>query len=178
MPTDIDSKLRELLDREAIRDCLYRYCRAIDRHDEALLRTVYWPEAQDRHGAVEGTVEEFIAHVMPLTKMLENIVHNLGNILIELNGDSAKVESYFSGYHRVRNADNVLVDSFYGGRYLDRMQKRAGEWRTADRMVVYDWFLKEEPAAHDYTREIQGFVPRTGGKKPHDPLYAWLGVSR
>ena len=27
--------LRDLLDREAIRECLYRYCRGIDRLDEA-----------------------------------------------------------------------------------------------------------------------------------------------
>ncbi|MDX0110591.1 nuclear transport factor 2 family protein, partial [Sinorhizobium meliloti] len=30
-----EANISELLDREAIRDCLYRYCRGIDRGDEA-----------------------------------------------------------------------------------------------------------------------------------------------
>ena len=46
--------LQALLDREAIRDCLYRYCRGIDRADEAALRSAYWPDATDCHGAWNG----------------------------------------------------------------------------------------------------------------------------
>lgn len=39
--------VQELLDREAIRDCLTRYAHAVDRGDEAMLRAVYWPGATD-----------------------------------------------------------------------------------------------------------------------------------
>jgi hypothetical protein len=42
------SQLRNVLaDREAIRDCLFRYARAIGRLDEDLLRSAYWPVAVD-----------------------------------------------------------------------------------------------------------------------------------
>lgn len=46
-----EANISELLDREAIRDCLYRYCRGIDRGDEAALRSTYWPDAHDNHAS-------------------------------------------------------------------------------------------------------------------------------
>ena len=52
-------KITELLDREAIRDCIYRYCRGVDRADEASLRGAYWPDATDQHGPYSGPVEGF-----------------------------------------------------------------------------------------------------------------------
>lgn len=45
-----------LWDREMIRDCLYRYCRGIDRTDEAALRSAYWPDGTDDHGAYRDNV--------------------------------------------------------------------------------------------------------------------------
>src|SRR5580692_7323689 len=51
----------ELADREAIKDCLYRYSRGIDRCDMELLRSAYWPGAMDTHTGFKGTIEEFIA---------------------------------------------------------------------------------------------------------------------
>ena len=52
-------KIAELVDREAIRDCIYRYCRGVDRADEAALRSAYWPDAIDQHGSYSGPVEGF-----------------------------------------------------------------------------------------------------------------------
>lgn len=44
------SQIREeMADREAIRDCLYRYARGVDRCDEELLRSAYWENAMDDH---------------------------------------------------------------------------------------------------------------------------------
>lgn len=48
--------LDELLDREAIRDCLARYCRGVDRLDRALLLSTYWPGAEDDHGSAPLSV--------------------------------------------------------------------------------------------------------------------------
>ena len=46
-----EQAILELLDREAIRDCLHRYSRGIDRRDFDLLKTVFWQDAIDEHGA-------------------------------------------------------------------------------------------------------------------------------
>ena len=45
MAANNEAAMQELVDREAIRECLYRYCRGIDRLDEAALRSSYWPDA-------------------------------------------------------------------------------------------------------------------------------------
>ncbi len=42
--------LTEFLDREAIRDCIFRHCRSIDRADGEALCSAYWPDRTDRHG--------------------------------------------------------------------------------------------------------------------------------
>ena len=55
--TDMEARIVELMDREAIRDCLYLYCRGIDRADEATLRSAYWPDAIDNHGSYNGPID-------------------------------------------------------------------------------------------------------------------------
>src|SRR4051812_35769249 len=101
-PLTVSQLKAEFADREAIRDCMYRYCRAVDRLDADLLRSVYWPDAVDHHHAdFKGSVDEFIAWAFPMMKNMDQSIHIIGNILIRLDGATAKVESYFYGIQRV-----------------------------------------------------------------------------
>src|SRR5438552_16507175 len=94
--TRSQEKITELLDREAIRDCIYRYCRGIDRADEAALRSSYWHDATARHGPYAGPVEGFCQWALGLFKTEARNVHQVSNILIEfLESTSATVVSYF-----------------------------------------------------------------------------------
>ena len=131
--------MQELLDREAIRDVIYRYCRACDRRDERLLRSVYHPDATDNHGAFVGSADEFVRHTMD-TGGAGFVAgqHHIGNILIELDGDVARVESVFI-CHLVSSDQDARQIEVLGGRYWDRMERRDGEWRIADRVVLLDW---------------------------------------
>ena len=43
--SDLDSKIQEILDKESIRELVYTYCRAADRHDNELMRTLYHEDA-------------------------------------------------------------------------------------------------------------------------------------
>lgn len=130
----------ELADREAIRDVLLRYCRASDRVDEDLLRSVYWPDAEDDHLEFSGGREEFIEYCVPILTHMRYNMHTLGNMLIVIDGDRAESESYFIGYHSVPDAEGNRMDSFSGGRYLDRLEKRDDEWRIKKRLVTVEWF--------------------------------------
>jgi hypothetical protein len=85
----------ELADREAIKDCLYRYSRGIDRCDTELLRSAYWPGAMDTHTGFKGTIEEFIAWAEPRLQAMEQNMHMIGNILLRLDGNKASGEAYF-----------------------------------------------------------------------------------
>ena len=124
-------------DKLAIREMLTRYCRAVDRCDLELLKSVYWPEASDDHIVFVGNALEFADFVIPLLKEhTECTQHLIGNIWIQLRGDAACSETYVQAYHRLpRQGGNVFV----GGRYLDRLERRNGEWRIAERKFVMDW---------------------------------------
>ena len=108
--------LQNLLDREAIRDCLHRYCRGIDRVDEACLRSVYWPDATDRHGPYQGTASGFIEWALDKLKDAPRGVHLLYNILIDLRGEVAGVESYFQALQGDRDAQGQPRESLLVGR--------------------------------------------------------------
>ncbi|MDN2582084.1 nuclear transport factor 2 family protein [Aquibium sp. ELW1220] len=167
-----DAKLLELLDREAIRDCIYRYCRGIDRADEAALRSSYWEDAHDCHGAYNGSAEGFIRHAVEVFRAGPRNVHQVSNILIEFTGpDVAVVESYFSALQRGPDRAGALRQYLLAGRYCDRFEKRGGEWRVADRVVAYDWVEEQQPPAED---EAARFGPRRpiGTAFPDDAIYA------
>jgi hypothetical protein len=165
--------LQQLLDREAIRDCLYRYSRGIDRIDEESLRSAYWPDSQCRHGSHVGTGAEFIAVALEGRRAAGRAIHMIGNILIELRGDVAAVESYFRTTMGGRDADDQPQETLLAGRYVDRFERRNAEWRVAARTVVYDWVRQTRQPA-DMVPEAFGLRQPTGGRKPDDPIYELL----
>ncbi len=174
MPTPQEDQLQGLLDREAIREAMYAYCRGIDRCDENALRSAYWEDATDRHGAYNGSANGFIAQALKVRSNGPRMIHQVSNISIVLEGNQAAVESYFQAFQVDTAPDGQLRETFLCGRYVDRFEKRAGEWRIAARTVVYDW-LKEAPgpAGDEATR----FGPRSpqGRMQPEDAWYQLLG---
>lgn len=173
-----EAKIRELLDREAIRDCIYRYCRGIDRADEAQLVGSYWPDAYDNHGAYAGPVLGFVEVARKVWASGARNVHNVSNILIEFRGESeAAVESYFLALQRGTGADGVERQVMLAGRYCDLFQKRGEEWRVQGRTVVYDWVDHQTPPTDT---EAARFGPRTpiGSAFPEDPVYQIGGAPK
>lgn len=167
------AELQALLDREAIRDCLFRYCRGIDRADEAVLRSTYWQDADDCHGAYRGSADGFIAQAITRLRRGGRGVHQVSNILIELHGDAAAVESSFLALQV--GAAQPRLETFLAGRYVDRFEKRAGEWRVADRTVVYDWIEeRERPELAAEDAALFGARQPTGQRSAADPVYALL----
>ncbi len=167
-----DPKLEALLDKEAIRDCIHRYCRGIDRADEAALVSSYWPDAHDCHGAYDGPVEGFFEMARAVWKTGPRNIHNVGNILIEfLDNGQAAVETYFIAFQRGKGADGVERQVLLCGRYCDLFEKRGDEWRVLKRTVVYDWVENQEPPKDS---EAERFGPRApiGSFMPHDPVYS------
>ncbi|WP_442921204.1 SDR family oxidoreductase [Mesorhizobium sp. Cs1299R1N1] len=169
------AKLIELLDREAIRDCLYRYCRGIDRADEAALRSAYWPDAHDNHGAYSGSAEGFIQYALDVFKAQPRYIHQVTNILIDfISPANAAVESYFTALQRGPDRAGDIRQELLCGRYCDLFQKRKGAWRIAERTVVYDW-LQEQMPPTGFEPELFGPRRPIGAPHPDDPVYA-LGM--
>ena len=165
----------EMADREAIRDCLYRYSRGVDRCDEDILRSVYWEDAFDDHCLFAGQREELIAWVLPLLRGMEATQHVISNILIRLHGDHADVESYYQGIHCLQ-ADGKPFHSVQGGRYVDRFERRDGEWRIANRKVVVDWF--HEYGGGDWAKGPFGHPEiKPGSRHPDDASYSMVDLA-
>lgn len=139
-------ELRALLDREAIRELVQVYCRAADRHDHELMRSLYHEDAIDDHGAFfKGLAMEFIDRLPQIQAPMEILHHNVTTHNIELDGDNAEGETYILAFHKVAT-DTGSLDLLIGGRYFDKYQKRNGRWKFAHRAVVADWANLHNPS--------------------------------
>jgi len=135
-----NQEIRELLDKQAIHETLMRYCRGIDRCDGDLIRSAHHPGAYDDHGEFRGTVEEFVPWVLEALQRDRAMVtaHSICNEFVEVRGDVAFAEAYFVAYHR-SGQPGQMVDFTLGGRYVDRYERRDGQWKIARRIVLHDW---------------------------------------
>ena len=127
------SFLEELEARTAIEDCLKRFARAVDRQDWKAAREAYHDDAVDDHGFFKGPPDAFLAHIEKLHAVQEHSMHFNTNVLIEFQSrEKAFVETYVLVLQRF--ADRRVTAS---ARYLDRFEKRNGEWRVVHRTLVF-----------------------------------------
>lgn len=139
----------DLLAKQEITELLYRYARGVDRADWDLVRSCYHDDATDDHGVVRGSPEEFIAVVRQALGSMTATMHTIGNVLIEVDGDAAASEAYAVCWHRFPAEDGGRRDMTVGVRYVDRMERREGEWRIARRTVVWEW-SRLDPVAEEF----------------------------
>ena len=137
----------DLLAHAAIQQVLMRYCRGVDRGDLALLQSVYHDGAIDRHGQFDGLGVDFAAGLVKSMDAAGTVgQHHITNVLIELDGREANVESYFLALHPAPSEGDAARLAFVGGRYLDRFSCRDGRWAIADRTVILDWSRRTSSA--------------------------------
>lgn len=127
---------RQLADRLEISDCVMRHVRGVDRHDAALVSDTYHPDGVARYGPTivpgpehgewsnEVHGERFGLHA-----------HHVTTHSCEIDGDVAHSESYLLGVFISPDQQRASIVS---GRYLDRLERRDGEWRIAVRRTVID----------------------------------------
>ena len=139
MTRDEAALLRRLLDESEIRAVLARYARGVDHGDEDAVRSCYHPDATDAHGAHNGSVDDFIANSREFRASVESMSHVMGQSTIELDGDSAWVETYCLCLvrYRPRSKDEQPVDRIANVRSVDLMERRDGVWSIERRKVVH-----------------------------------------
>jgi hypothetical protein len=155
----ISPQLQIMLDKQAVAEVMMTYCRAVDHLDEDLLRSVFHPGSQHSHGfkgpsSMTDGSPDFVAYAFGVLRGHHRTHHQLGNIFVEIEGDVAYTEAYFTALHRRRaigdpeaadGATETEMDYFVAGRYLDRMEKRDGVWKITNRTGLTDWTRTEDP---------------------------------
>jgi len=149
-------RLRELADKDEIRDVVYRRAKATDRRDLELALSCYHPDATEDHEGFDGPVTEYLAGASPVflgTSPVEVGVHLIGNVEIELDGDRAAVESVFV-CTLTANENGLRREFINTGRYVDDFAKRDGRWAISRRRCVYEWSHGAEPTERWWSRSM------------------------
>jgi hypothetical protein len=163
--------LQTAVDRQAITNLLYLYCRAMDRIDPELGYTIWHEDAEADYGEAiyRGTGRGFIDWVCETHRQMASHSHQITNIIIDLDGDRAGSESYVTVALRYMEGGRTMQITGRG-RYLDRWSRRQGRWGIDKRIYVQDF---------DDVREVS--VSRIGGwgrRDRDDPSYAVLSPHR
>ena len=173
----------ELTAKQAITDVIHRYCRAMDRMDKALAMSCWHEGGTDDHSPLfAGTAEGFVEWVWPVHAGMEVIRHVVSNILIELDGDEAGAECYWTVTLRM-DKDGDLYDVMGGGRYVDNFECINGQWAIRHRQSLHDWDIVRkveatmatgEPMLKPNNPEVE---PKISARDRTDYSYSVLGKS-
>jgi hypothetical protein len=159
-----------IADREQIRDKIFLYAHAIDRRRWDIMPALFHDDAQFQFGTVAGGWRDFIEQAGAIINPLDSTHHQLGNTLISFDGDSADVETYLTAMHIVPPGypvPEVFPDkgmryaAVIAGRYIDRFEKRDGDWRIVKRTGLYDWREYREIGEADLHADPDESVGRT-----------------
>lgn len=163
--------IEALAARAEITDRIHLYAHCVDRRRWEMLDQVFHDDAtwwvssigseKAWREAMESSRDLFAVALGPTH-------HQVGNILISIDGDTAASETLITAYHRVR-ADAPLggmfggtgyaYDLLAGGRYLDSWERRDGEWKLARRRIHSEW-RHLQPAADGI---LSTYPPRARG---------------
>ena len=195
MEQSLEQQVQRLLDQQEIQRILHLYCRAIDRLDLALLKSLYHPDATDEHGVFVGNAHAFAGFIM--SKMAEVTTygfHTITQSIIDVRGDVAAGESTYLAYHRIgagfenisrffgptyahrsEQAGTLEIEHEFiaGGRYIDRFERREGVWRIARRKITNEW-QQCQPTSRVLDEGEPAHVNLPGARDRSDPVYGNL----
>jgi len=190
------SKLVQLCsDRQEIQNILGTYCRAIDRCDVELLKSIYHPDGTDNHGPYAASAHEFADIIVKRLKEVVNYgFHTVTHSVIDVHGKFATSESYYYGYHTVGPGYDKIAE-FFGkkyadeqvrggkigqtheyvaaGRYLDVLERRNGKWKILHRSITNEWGQCQPTNLITDEGEPGRFV-LPGARDRSDPVYGLM----
>lgn len=176
--TQLDPRVHYLRDRREIFDASQRFMRGADRHDKELARSAFWPEATISYGVPMGR-DAFIDWDERRLAGYAAHQHHLTGQTVEVSADTAHVESYVIVFLVPRDTSADAAESTApgralttektrvgSGRFVDRWERREGEWRIQVREYIDDLVLLGDTIDYCATRKCQGTWDRS------DPSYA------
>lgn len=153
----------EIAAKVEIQETLARYARSIDRLDVELAKSAYHEDGYDEHGPIKGNAHDVMDTVGKNLADVFASQHLISNVLIELDGDKANVESCFFSLHIPKGNNEI---EYTWGRYLDVFEQRGGDWKIAHRIVLVDF---AEVHDRNVWRHEDAFI--RGSRNKQDPSY-------
>ena len=145
--SELNERLQGLADKQEIAELSHNYMRGLDRLDRELMLSVFHPDSTTDYGFFKGSGPDFVDYAQNALKDHISNQHMIGQVLIDLEGDTAFGEVYYQAFHRFL-IDDVETDLFVAGRYVDRYERRDGAWKFAFRSELVDW-VRLDPATGD-----------------------------
>ncbi|MBW8783762.1 MAG: nuclear transport factor 2 family protein [Novosphingobium sp.] len=129
---------RDVADRLAITDQIYRYCRSVDRLDVAVGHRVFHPDSTAEFGIYSGSGRGWIDFICEEHRRFLHHSHQVTNVIIDLDGDCAGSEAYVIATIRSREGERIVQRQFWA-RYVDAWSRREGLWAIDRRECVIDF---------------------------------------
>lgn len=162
--SELSARMQAFLDKQEIYEVLTRYCRGVDRGDVEMIKSVYHEDAIDDHGIFKGRGKDFAEWIVDFLKDIRQCQHLIGNVQIELDGDVAWSETYCLSI-----SDDGERHQTVFNRYIDRFERRNGEWLIAHRLIAFD-ISRSDPVTESYGAEL-GDALTMGKRDKTDQVY-------
>lgn len=169
MEPDRTARLERLADRQDILDCLTRFSRGLDRFDRELFLSAFHADATIAAGPFVGGPADLYDWASAMHEAGQSATqHLLLNHSCDVDGAAAHAETYYLFAARNRDDSNWIA----GGRYIDRLEKRDGDWRIAMRTNAVEWsgILPTMPLPFADLPDIDG--NGAAARDRSDPSYA------
>jgi hypothetical protein len=134
--------IQALIDRQNIADCLTRFSRGMDRFDRDIYLSAFHDDAVIAAGPFVGNAADCWDWAIPMHRDGQVLTHHsVLNNSVDIVGDTAHSETYYQFVARNHpweegGGETVMLA---GGRYIDRLERRSGEWRIALRTNIIEW---------------------------------------
>jgi uncharacterized protein (TIGR02246 family) len=137
---DVEPAVRGLLDREAIRETLYRYASTIDAKDWRGLREVFVEDAViTMVGGVRTEGADAIVEYIERRCRTRVWQHHLRSVYeVDLDGDEARTLTYHTSHQSTEGKPEHVLQLV--ARYRDRLRREDNQWKIAEKHMELGWY--------------------------------------
>ena len=164
----LERKLEYLNDRQQILDCIVSTSRGNDRFDVERISGAYHSDGLHELGQRRISGADYGAHANHAHAAIsEANLHNVTMHSCEIDGRVAHAESYVIGLFLDKGCETARI---LAGRYIDRLEKRDGQWKIVLRRATVEIPL-EGNAKLPNGNTVSGSGYLKGSRDRNDPSY-------
>ena len=134
-----DAEVRALFERERIKETTHRYCYSVDRGSLEELMDLFADPCDlvlvpgERFAGRAAVRDWYGAYIEGRPEVLRHLIHNQ---LISLDGDRARVKSYFDAVADLKG--EAIVGA---GFYDDTLRLCDGQWKFTEKIITVDFLV-------------------------------------